>query len=113
RPGMLDTRPFYQTCRARLSNDGIMVVNLLGLKRGFKSSYERIREAFDGRCLAFPSCDSGNVITFATAGHPVCVSMDHLRNQAHKLKEAFGLNLLPTLSRLEKAQSCPGGVFSL
>ena len=113
RAGGLDTRPFYQMCRAHLSSEGILVVNLLGLKRGFKSSYARIQEAFDGRCLAFPSCDSGNVITFATAGDPVCISLDDLREQAHKLKKTMGLNLLPTLSRLEREQSCPGGMFNL
>ncbi len=113
RPGTLDTRLFYQACRARLSSDGILAVNLLGLKRGFKASFERIREAFDGRCLAFPSCDSGNVIAFAAVGGPVCVTLDDLRDQAHRLKEMTGLNLLPTLSRLEQAQSCPGGVLAL
>jgi len=113
RAGGLDTRPFYQMCRAHLSSEGILVVNLLGLKRGFKSSYARIQEAFDGRCLAFPSCDSGNVITFATAGDPVCISLDDLREHAHKLKKTMGLNLLPTLSRLEREQSCPSGIFNL
>ncbi len=113
RAGGLDTRPFYQMCRTHLSSGGILVVNLLGLKRGFKSSYARIQEAFDGRCLAFPSCDSGNVITFATSGDPVCVSLDDLRKQAHKLKQAMGLNLLPTLSRLERERSCPGGMVKL
>jgi spermidine synthase len=113
RAGDLDTRPFYDMCRARLSSEGILVVNLLGLKRGFKSSHARIEEAFDGRCLAFPSCDSGNVITFATAGDPVCVSLEALREEAHRLKKATGLNLLPTLSRLEEAKSCSGGVFRL
>ncbi len=113
RAGELDTHPFYQMCRVRLSSEGFLVVNLLGLRRGFKSSYERICEAFDGRCLALPSCDSGNVITFATKGDPIRISLEDLRDQAYRLKKSTGLNLLPTLTRLEKAQSCPGGIFGL
>lgn len=113
RPGELDSLPFYQLCRARLNDNGIMAVNLLGDSRGFKDSLERIGEAFDGRALAFPSCDSGNVIAFAAAGEPVRVALDDLREQATQMKAEIGLNLLPTLSRLEQAQSCPGGILEL
>ena len=113
RAGALDTLPFYQMCRARLSDRGIMAVNLLGHSRGFKASVERIQQAFDGRALAFPSCDSGNVIAFAAAGEPVEIELDDLREMAATMKSEIGLNLLPTLSRLEQAQCCPGGVLCL
>jgi spermidine synthase len=113
RPGALDTLPFYQMCRARLNENGIMAVNLLGLSRGFKASLERIRTAFDGRGMAFPSCDSGNVIAFAAAGEPVGIALEDLREQALELKEATGLNLLPTLSRLERTHDCPAGMLRL
>lgn len=53
RPGELDTLPFYQMCRARLNDNGILAVNLLGHSRGYKPSLERLREAFDTRALAF------------------------------------------------------------
>ncbi len=113
RPGALDTLPFYQMCRACLSENGIMAVNLLGLSRGFKASLERIRTAFDGRGMAFPSCDSGNVIAFAATGEPVGIALEDLREQALELKEETGLNLLPTLSRLERMHDCPAGVLRL
>jgi spermidine synthase len=70
---VLDTLPFYQACRARLSESGLLAVNLLGRERGFEASAERISQAFDGRALVFPSCDSGNTIAFASrrrAGRP-------------------------------------------
>ncbi|MBI1173653.1 MAG: spermidine synthase [Sideroxydans sp.] len=113
RAGALDTLPFYQMCRARLGDNGILAVNLLGHSRGFKASVERIREAFDERALAFPSCDSGNVIAFAATGETVRIELEDLREQAVKIKTDIGLNLLPTLSRLEQAQCCPGGVLVL
>ena len=35
RPGELDTLPFYQMCRSRLNDNGILAVNLLGRSRGY------------------------------------------------------------------------------
>lgn len=113
RPGELDTLPFYQMCRARLNDRGVMAVNLLGRSRGHAASLERLREAFDGRALAFPSCDSGNVIALAATGDPIRIGLDDLKEQAEALKEETGLNLLPTLTRIEQSQTCPGGVFCL
>ena len=46
RPGALDTLPFYQMCRTRLSDNGVLAVNLLGRSRGFTVSSNRICEAF-------------------------------------------------------------------
>lgn len=113
RPGELDTLPFYQLCRARLNDNGVMAVNLLGRSRGYAASLERLRDAFDTRALAFPSCDSGNVIALAATGAPIRIGLDDLKEQIHALKENTGLNLLPTLARIEQSQSCPGGVFYL
>lgn len=113
RPGELDSLPFYQACRTRLNRNGVIAVNLLGRSRGHKSSLERVREAFMGRTLAFPSCDDGNVITLAAAGDPIRIELDDLKDLARELKAKTGLNLLPTLTRIEQSQTCPGGVFFL
>lgn len=113
RPGELDTLPFYQLCRARLNNNGILAINLLGRSRGYKASFERLCEAFDDRALAFPSCDSGNVIALAAGGNPVRIHLDELKEQALRLKEKTDLNLLPTLTRIEQAQTCSGNMLTL
>jgi spermidine synthase len=113
RPGELDSLPFYQMCRARLNDNGVMAVNLLGRSRGYAASLERLREAFDTRALAFPSCDSGNVIALAATGEHIRIGLDDLKEQADVLKLETGLNLLPTLTRIEQSQTCPGGMFYL
>jgi spermidine synthase len=113
RAGGLDTLPFYQAARAHLSNNGIMAVNLLGRSHGFKESVERISTAFEGRALAFPSCDSGNTIAFAANGETVQISLGDLKELASELKEKTGLNLQPMLSRLEQAQTCAGSMLVL
>ncbi len=106
RPGALDTLPFYQSCRAHLSDDGILAVNLLARSRGFEASSLRIMEAFSDRALVFPSCESGNAIAFAAARNLVKVSFSDLKENALALKESTGLNLLPTLARLAQAKTC-------
>lgn len=107
RAGALDTLPFYQACRSRLGSTGILSVNLLGRSRGFGSSTKRIIEAFEDRALIFPSCESGNAVALATAGSPVEMSSDELKEAAQTLKQSTGLNLLPTLARLAQARTCP------
>ncbi|MEW6164407.1 MAG: fused MFS/spermidine synthase [Pseudomonadota bacterium] len=109
RTGMLDTLPFYLNCKARLSGSGLLVTNLLSKRKGTRRSIERIEEAFDGRALAFPSCDSGNVIAFAATGAPVEHGIGELKAGARRLKTATELNLLPTISRLEHSKHAPEG----
>lgn len=106
RAGALDTLPFYQACRSRLSDDGMLAVNLLARSRGFKGSLARICEAFEDRTLLLPSCESGNAIAFAAAGNPIELSFDDLKENALAFKEQTGLNLLPTLARLAQAKTC-------
>ncbi|MEZ7911863.1 MAG: fused MFS/spermidine synthase [Propionivibrio sp.] len=102
-PGPLDTLPFYQACRARLSDGGLLAINLLSRRRGFSASKERIAEAFDNRVLVFPSCESGNTIAFARGNDEVDVHLDDLTQRATVLRQETGLNLLPTLPRLQAA----------
>ena len=111
RTGMLDTLPFYLNCKARLGSTGLLVANLLSKRKGVQKSMERIEEAFDGRAVAFPSCDSGNVVAFAAVGAPLQHSLGELKAAARNLKEETGLNLLPTLARLEQANRSPGGML--
>lgn len=113
RAGALDTLPFYQACRARLSERGLFGANLLGHNKGFQGSVERIKSAFDNRVAVFPSCDSGNTIAFATGGEPVDLSLEEIRERAVKLKKDFGLDLLPTISRLQLMHPSPDGCLHI
>ena len=113
RAGALDTLPFYQALRSRLSSQGLMAVNLFGRSRGYKASVERILAAFDDRVLAFPSCDSGNVVAFGAAGEPIERPLSELRERAQMLKTATGLDLGPTITRLEQSGTVPGGALHL
>jgi len=111
--GTLNSVPFYQGCRACLHGNGIMSVNLLTSDRRFNASIKRIAEAFDDRVLSFPSCETGNAIAFAAVGDPVDISFFDLREKALEMNRETGLNLMPSIARLEQSQSCLGGVLIL
>lgn len=107
--GALDTLPFYNACRSRLSNKGMLSVNLLGKNKGFQASIERIREAFDQRVIVLPACESGNTIVLACAGEPIKTTLSAMHVRAEQIKSTSGLDLFPTLSRLQHSHSFPGG----
>jgi len=105
-PGELNKLPFYQACRTRLSNSGILAVNLLGVSRKAMGGFKYIFSAFDERALMFPSCESGNTIAFAAEGENIDISLDDMKENAVAIKSDTGLNLLPTLTRLTQAKTC-------
>ena len=111
--GALNTLPFYQACRARLTKAGLLSVNLLTSDRRFDASIKRIAEAFDDRVLAFPSGESGNAIALASVGDPIEIPLYDLREKALDLNRETGLNLMPGIARLERAQCCPSSVLIL
>jgi spermidine synthase len=113
RTGRLDTLPFYLDCRARLAADGLLCVNLLSRRRDFRQSVKRLEEAFDGRAIAFPSCDSGNAIALAALAVAPAPTFEDLKAAALHLKKTTGLNLLPTLARLAESRHLAGGVLRL
>jgi spermidine synthase len=113
RTGRLDTVPCYLDCKARLSDDGLLVINLLSRKRDYTASLARLRQVFDARALCFPSCDSGNAVAFAATGHEIDLRLADMRSVARTLKAETSLNLLPTLARLEGWKHCAAGRLRL
>ncbi|MCX7147805.1 MAG: fused MFS/spermidine synthase [Rhodocyclales bacterium] len=113
RVGRLDTLPFYLDCRARLASDGLLCVNLLSRRKDFSKSVRRLEEAFEGRAIAFPSCDSGNAIAISTIGVSPAPTLEELKAAAKNLKAKTGLNLLPTLTRLAQSRHLAGGMLQL
>ena len=113
RIGKLDTLEFYRNCRARLGAQGVLVTNFLNARRGLAQSLERIGEGFDGRAFALPHCASGNVIALAASGVPIALSLADMNTVARRLKRETGLDLLPTLARLEQTQLAGSDQFAL
>lgn len=99
-PGDLNTRPFYESCRERLSGQGVLAVNLIGLSQRYKGGFAYIEAAFDGRAVLLPKCRSGNTIAFAASGEPINLTLDQLKGRAQAMEEQTGLNLSSMLAQM-------------
>jgi spermidine synthase len=103
RAGALDSVPFYQLCRGRLSDSGILAVNLLRRSRACVLGVERLKEAFQGRVFSLPATEGGNTIAFAAQGKTVSAPFPALFERALKLKQESRLDLLPLLEKMRRA----------
>lgn len=112
-PGDLNALPFYQACRAGLSEQGVLAVNLIGLCHGVKGGFAHIESAFENRAQMFPRCKSGNTIAFAAAGEPVNIALDELLNKSLAFEARTGLALMPVLSKLSHAPACRDGMLRI
>jgi spermidine synthase len=105
RAAALDTLPFYCNCLARLTDRGIVVVNLLTWRHALRGSLARLRAAFGTNLATLPPCDSGNVIALASAGAALSAPVAALRQAAVRLRAQTRLDLVPTVKRIAKAQA--------
>jgi len=111
RAGVLDTAPFYTAARAALATNGLLASNLFGKRKTFRDSLARIADAFDGRTLALPQCETGNVVALANAGDAFALPFADIQARAAALKLETGLDLRDTFKRLEAEQPTPDGVL--
>ena len=111
--GRLNSLAFLLECKARLSANGFLVTNLLSRRKSFRASVKALEEAFDGRSLVLPPCEAGNVIAICHASDRVEFQLADLRVEARRLKKDTGLNLLPTLARLEGSTRLDDGRLSI
>ncbi|MEI7843423.1 MAG: spermidine synthase, partial [Gallionellaceae bacterium] len=108
-PGDLNTLAFYQNCRSRLTDIGLLVVNLIGLCHGIKGGFAYVETAFENRALMLPKCKSGNTIAIAVNGREINLSCDELKERSRALEARTNLALMPTLTKLENDPLCQQG----
>ena len=106
--GPLDTLPFYCNCAARLAGRGVLAANLLTRNHGIRGSLDRMLAAFEGRALAMPKCESGNVVIVAAVGEPVALPADELLASARRLRAETRIDLLPMARKLVEARGRHG-----
>jgi spermidine synthase len=103
--GGLGSEAFYRDCRARLSKQGLLALNLFGRSRGYAKQTENLSQAFSGRVLPLPANDEGNAIAFAAAGEPVMLDIEGLRAEFERLARETGIRWGASVTRLEQAVS--------
>ena len=88
---VLDSPDFYADCRATLTDEGCMTVNLFGRSSSFQRSVDRMAQAFGADALwAFKATREGNTVVLAqrTASRP---NRDVLRERADAIAAQWGL----------------------
>jgi spermidine synthase len=88
---VLDDVAFYKNCRALLSDEGTMTVNLFGRTSSYEKSLAKMAEAFGEDALwAFKPTREGNTVVMAqrVASRP---KRDQLLVQAEAIENRFGL----------------------
>ncbi|WP_230968912.1 fused MFS/spermidine synthase [Nitrogeniibacter aestuarii] len=104
---------FYRTVKSRLSDQGVLSINLFNRARRYESTTSRLGYAFDDRAIHFPSTDEGNYIGLAFNGERVQSDEATLRTRAEVLKEDTGLDLRPVIARLLSAGNARHGKLDL
>ena len=88
---VLDSAEFYKDCRALLTDDGVLTVNLFGRDSSYDRSLEKLTEAFGEEALwAFKPTREGNTIVLAQRT-PTRPARAELVARAEDVKARWGL----------------------
>ncbi|SFN98938.1 spermidine synthase [Formivibrio citricus] len=87
----LATTDFFAACRDRLTDDGVLAVNLWGSDKRFSEYCARLGGVFDGRILCLPARQRGNVVAFGFRRGQNSPQWARLAEKAEKLKAEYGL----------------------
>lgn len=98
----LSSPEFYANAYAKLSANGILVMNLAGDKAGFDDPLAQLAHCFDDRVLSLKVRDGGNQIAFAFKNPDFLPVWDRLRPTAIELERKLGLEFEWYLEMLQK-----------
>ena len=88
---VLDSPDFYADCRALLSEDGCMTVNLFGRSSSFERSLQSMAAAFGEEALwAFKPTREGNTVVLAQRT-PLRPSREVLAERSETIQTRWGL----------------------
>jgi len=98
--GNLESLSFYQHCRARLAEGGLLVCNFLSRSPHFLKSCIALDAAFHGHSCLLPQTPGGNVIALGALAPTTPLDATMLRERIAVLAASSGLDLTPLLERL-------------
>ncbi|WP_144155304.1 fused MFS/spermidine synthase [Paraburkholderia sp. BCC1885] len=101
-PPELGSQTFYEACRRRLSDDGVLVVNLVTDEPDFHRYLRLLRDVFAGAVTLAPSEGSDhNITVFAWKGTDGLPSFAVMLDRARALAPRHTVNLHATATRIE------------
>lgn len=103
RVGPLDSLEFFKQAKLKLSNQGILVTNVLAHEKDPMLTIDRLSDAFDNRALALAPCASGNVIGIAVGADFSWPDQSMLTENKEVLESLTQINLSRLASKLSSA----------
>lgn len=94
---------FLRAAHARLSDDGLLVMNLAGSKPAYNALLKEAAIVFEGNTLLVPVGDRANFILFGFKDRRFLAGWPQLRGRARALRSALGLDFPAFLSKLEQS----------
>ena len=111
-PPQLCSQDFYDQCRERLSERGVLVINLWGSDLQYGACISRLRNSFDNHVVAVSSEDPENKIILACKGPGFPPPEREFLGRARELKAAHRIDFTPMamaiLRRLRKREGKQG-----
>lgn len=98
--GALESLSFYQHCRARLAEGGLLVCNFLSRSPHFLKSCLSLDAAFHGQTRLLPQTPGGNVIALGALAPTVQLDEALLKERVAQLNTETGLDLMPLAERI-------------
>lgn len=99
-PPELCSAAFYDACRVRLADGGVLVANLHPDEEDYARCVERLHDAFDGRVVEVTADESDNRIVFAGSGPAFPPTLDQLAERLHALAAHHDLPLATLADRI-------------
>lgn len=87
----LATTDFFATCRDRLTDNGVLAINLWGSDKRFTEYCSRLSKVFEDRILCLPARQKGNVVVFGFRRSQNNPQWTRLVELAEKLKAEYEL----------------------
>ena len=100
------TKPgFIASCKDRLNNNGVFVINLWSKSRDLKRTFRVISKAYSGSALRYLVKKKGNVIVFASKQNLDTSYLKPLHTKAQQLQERLEIKLPELLGQLVRQNS--------
>lgn len=98
----LASTDFFTACKNKLTDNGVLAVNLWSIDRRFEQYCAQLSEVFEGRLICLPARQKGNVIAFAFMRGQNSPQWERLADKAKKLEAEYGLEFSEFVSDLAR-----------
>jgi spermidine synthase len=101
-PGLAN-RTFFDAARARLSGNGLLLINLAGERESYEGLVAEAQEVFDDQIIVLPVPEDGNHILLAFRDRRFEPRWRWLHSHARELRSKYGLDFPAFASKIERA----------